>query len=175
MKERWKQIPGCPDYEVSNLGQVRSWKRTAYEGPRPRIITPKNLNLYGHKYVECYNGGKGQRVKFNLGRLVLSVWEGPPPSDKHVCMHQNDNPSDNKISNLKWGTLAENNRDCAMRGRTARGEKNVKAVLTERDVVIIRRLYETAKLSQREIADCYQVTQSTIRQVLSGGNWAHVQ
>lgn len=34
MTEQWRAIPGIPDYDVSDLGRVRSWKRRGLGGNR---------------------------------------------------------------------------------------------------------------------------------------------
>lgn len=49
----------------------------------------------------CYQAGKAHR-------LVLFAFVGPPPFKGAQGRHLDDNPSNNNISNLVWGTGTEN-------------------------------------------------------------------
>ena len=43
-----------------------------------------------------------------LHQLVCETFHGPKPFPGAVVMHLNDDPSDNRAANLKWGTQKEN-------------------------------------------------------------------
>lgn len=59
-------------------------------------------------------------------------------------------------------------------GDAQRGEKNHKAKLTTPDVVTIKQMLADKKRSQKEIADLFSVTRSTIAAISQGLNWGHV-
>lgn len=49
-----------------------------------------------------------------LSRLLLEAFVGPPPSPHHVARHLNDVPAEEAVSNLAWGTCADNRRDSSV-------------------------------------------------------------
>lgn len=51
------------------------------------------------------------------------------------------------------------------------GERNGRAVLTEKDVLEIRNLYDTKKYYQRELADKFQVSRGQISSIVTGRSW----
>lgn len=53
-----------------------------------------------------------------LHRLIAEAFHGRKP--KHwVCRHLNDDPTDNRKSNLEWGTCSQNAQDAIRNGRFA--------------------------------------------------------
>lgn len=109
--EQWRPIPGYEvQYEVSDHGRVRSLDRmvpgkdgrlTFYHG---KELKPWVQNS-GHLKV-----GLGNNRREYIHRLVLLAFVGPCPSGMEAC-HGNDDPSDNRIDNLRWDTRHENGLD----------------------------------------------------------------
>lgn len=120
--ERWLPVAGYPAYEVSNLGRVRSIPRTITGSDgivrrrRGNILKP-GTGTKGHQYVNLFNGGTKQTTKF-VHHLVLVAFVGPRP-DGTECCHNNGDPSDNRLSNLRWGTSSDNHHDMVRHGRHA--------------------------------------------------------
>lgn len=111
MKEIWVPIEGFPDYEVSNMQRVRSWKnRYGITGPahvdKPMLLVPQTHRL-GYKYVTLrdeYGSHKGY-----IHRLVAKAFvPNPDPINKTEVNHINGDKSDNRIENLEWCTRLEN-------------------------------------------------------------------
>lgn len=104
--ERWLSIPGYDNYEVSDRGRVRSWaipgSRTGRAG-KPKILKQSTVSGY-RRITLC---GKSILVH----RLVLTVFVGACPDGKET-LHRNDIETDNRLSNLRWGTHTENIRQC---------------------------------------------------------------
>lgn len=105
--ERWRPVVGYEDrYEVSDHGRVRSLKRNL-------VMTP-GTNARGYKRVDlCRSGSVKHR---SIHSLVLEAFVGPRPVGK-FGLHGDDNPSNNRLDNLRWGTPSENNQDALLRGR----------------------------------------------------------
>lgn len=48
--------------------------------------------------------------KTKVAHLVLAAFVGPRPVDLQCC-HEDDNPYNNALVNLRWGTASDNMRD----------------------------------------------------------------
>ena len=118
MPEMWKPVVGYEGlYEVSDLGNVRSVDRTViYKTGQTRHYKGRTLKLkpaHGYWRVELNQNGKP--AFFQVHRLVLAAFVGPLPEGKEVC-HNNGNPGDNRLENLRYGTKSENQLDRVKHG-----------------------------------------------------------
>jgi hypothetical protein len=86
------------------------------------------------------------------------------------CCHQNDIRSDNRVSNLRWGTRKDNVGECIARGRFTRGEKNGNSTLEDTDIPHIRELLREG-VKVVEIAERFNVGEDTISNIKRGVRW----
>lgn len=100
-----RPIPGYPEYQVNEMGQVR--------GRRGWILSPGD-NGNGYLYV-CLRPNGGVPVCRYVHHLVLETFIGPRP-DGQQTRHLNGDRGDNRLSNLAWGTAAENAADKVRHG-----------------------------------------------------------
>ncbi len=110
--EIWKPIPDYPEYEVSNLGNVRSY-RMGGNGIRSIASNPHLLKQFtDHKHprlhVNILKGNKHQVICTH--RLVLMAFIGPCPPGQEGC-HNDTNYLNNNLSNLRWDTRKNNRAD----------------------------------------------------------------
>lgn len=106
--ENWLPVVGYEgQYEVSNLGRVKSLKRQ-----NPRILRSFPAHR-GHQCVSLWNDKL--KTAF-VHRLVLEAFVGPCPGEGFMCRHLNGNPADNRVENLAWGTALENAQDVIRHG-----------------------------------------------------------
>lgn len=97
--ENWKSIEGFEDYEISNLGNVKSLKRG-----KETFLNPYT-NQYGYKMVSLrYNNKSFQKL---VHRLVYENFKEKLQSDK-VIDHKNNDSTDNRLENLQQITQREN-------------------------------------------------------------------
>lgn len=101
--------------------------------------------------------------------MVLEAFTGPAPEGS-LCRHLNGDPSDNRPSNLAWGTPAENNADMVAHGRSTRGTKNRHVKLTEDQARIVKRAAHT-KANMARLARDFGVSVHAIRSIWYYGNW----
>jgi hypothetical protein len=114
--ERWKPIPGFPDYMAGNKGCIKSLKRGG------RILQPgvkksgggKHGTSYTYLHVALMQNGK--RVTCPVHQLVLAAFVGPRPEGMET-RHLNGDSKDNRLKNLKYGTKSENAYDTVRHGR----------------------------------------------------------
>ena len=111
-KELWQPIPGTDGlYEASSLGRVASRRR---RGAKGGIIRPAKIykgtrsdgsRIYRPR-VRLQLPGRPVRSR-SVADLVLSAHRGPRPSGQEA-RHWSDDPEDNRLENLYWGTREEN-------------------------------------------------------------------
>ena len=111
--EIFKSIPNYPNYEASNLGQVKSlnFKRTGKE----RMLK-HGINGGGYPYLNLWKDGKRKTIKVH--QLVIWAFKGIKPNGyKHHIDHLNGIKTDNRLDNLEVVSNREN---------ISRGYKNKK-------------------------------------------------
>lgn len=106
--EEWRPIPEHPDYDVSSLGRVRSRRRKTI----PLVLRP-GLNPKGYLMVSL-QGSDGQTTRL-IHRLVAEAFLGRRPEGL-VTRHLNGNQTDNRPSNLAYGTRGDNELDKVQHG-----------------------------------------------------------
>lgn len=105
-KDDWRALPEAfGPYQVSKTGKVRN-ARTLH------VLSP-DITKSGYLRVCLYvQPGRGKR--FFVHRLVAYAFLGESHLD---VLHWDDNPSNNNIGNLRYGTAKENWADSARNGR----------------------------------------------------------
>jgi hypothetical protein len=115
------------------------------------------------------------RIKFGrttaqfLHSVVLEAFVGPRPEGL-VGRHLDGDPSNNKLSNLRWGTAEENYDDRRSHGTENDGMRNGRAKLTDDQVRAIRSSNER----YADLATQHGVAVITISRVRRRVNWRHL-
>lgn len=122
--ENWKPVVGYEGlYEVSDAGRVRSLDRmvtfavSEYERSRGYVRTVPVKGRFlrqwmqGRYPVVALSDQPHRKSRyFAVHILVATAFHGLCPEHKECC-HANDNPLDNRASNLRWDTRSANIRD----------------------------------------------------------------
>lgn len=97
--EQWKDIVGYEGlYQVSDMGRVKSLRKN-------KIMSPHSNGTSKHQKVELYLNNKVDR-RF-VHRLVAETFIDNP--SKLPCVnHKDENPENNRLSNLEWCTYKYN-------------------------------------------------------------------
>lgn len=127
--EEWRPVVGFEGlYDTSSRGRVYSHLRNMFL--KPDDSAP---------YLRVTLFKSGVRRKFSIHKLMAISWFGDQPG--LIVRHKNDQPRDNRIENLEWGTHAENTQDAVRNG----GHRNVKKThcpfdheYTEENTVLFR-------------------------------------
>jgi predicted XRE-type DNA-binding protein len=176
--EEWRPIEGYEGlYEVSNLGRVRSLDRVVKETRGERKYKGKLLKpaLHLHGYLRVCLAKEGKKKNHFVHRLVAIAFLGQPPEGYVVC-HGPKGQQCNKVTNLSWGTLKQNQGPDRVRdGTDNQGEKCNLAKLNEMQVRVIHRLLESKSMTHAEIAEIFGVKKPTISAIKTGRNWNHLK
>lgn len=107
MSLEFRKIAQAPDYVVGNDGRIVKIRGVGED-------TTMRAHDNGHGYMKVQLTVYGERVMLYVHRLVCEAFHGLPPDyadgTAHV-RHLNDDQSDNRADNLRWGTPKTNARD----------------------------------------------------------------
>ena len=104
-----KTLPGFSNYDIYANGTIIS-----HVHKKPHKMHTWS-NQYGHQSVELIDDD-GVKHKLLVHRLVAMAFL-KNKCDYPVVMHMDDNPRNNDIYNIKWGTQIDNVHDCINKGR----------------------------------------------------------
>lgn len=167
--EKWKKIPSFAGYEVSNLGQIRSYHCNSGGYRKEPKILKLSVKRCGYIYVCLYQFRK--RKYKRVHRLVMLAFRGP--SNLQVN-HINCTKDDNQLENLEYCTNSENQRHAHKNGLiNQRGVNNNASKLTDNQVKEIKKLLKN-KIVQSVIAKKFKVNQATIGYINTGKTWGHI-
>lgn len=162
-------------YALSSKGRIASFKEDV-------LNDGKLLNgslTTGYRTLNLHRPGyKGTLyIHRELARMFL-----PKPSPKHkYVIHKNHNKTDNSIKNLKWVTLPEmiehqQNSPAKLAYKQKQSERSTGLKLTATQVRKIKELLNSPnrRLTIKQIAEKYNVSEMTMYRIKSGENWGKV-
>jgi len=180
--ETWKTIKDFPDYQVSNLGRIKSLKFG-----KERILKQRKNNK-GYFRVDLYKNGEKENKLIH--RLVFEI-HIKKLEDGYDAHHIDFNPENNDMNNFIKMTKSEH-RKIHMIGinhskeknpmfgkqhsektkkkmsETRKGENNSNFKLTNQKIIDIQSDIEKGNLSQRKIAKKHGVCRMTISNIKTG-------
>ncbi len=176
----WKDIPGYEGiYKISRNGTVRSLDRFVKSKSKLGKVFEvmmvgrklKWTQWKGKKYFSvCLCDVNGNEKRLHVGRLVLEAFVGPCPEGMQCC-HNDGDPSNNKLGNLRWDTLKNNQKDRVKHGTMPYGENNPAARMTWEIVEECRRRYYIGKEPQYVLAREFGVSANALSQAINGITW----
>lgn len=156
--EIWKDIVSYDGYQVSSLGNVKSFKRY----PEGKILAPQ-VSHKGYLLVALFKDGKHKTL--SVARLVAQSFV-PNPDGLPQVNHIDGNKLNNCVENLEWVTNAENMQHAVASGLIKLGEDRSSAKLTNEQVVFIRE--NPDGLTNYQLADMFGVAQPIISYIQRG-------
>ena len=109
MTETWRYCVSAPQFIVSSEGRIMilphigvmpNGSERHYETtPLMGVVSLKNANRPTIVY---------RRKSYRISLLVCEAFHGAKPFASAVVMHIDDDPKNNRASNLRWGTQKEN-------------------------------------------------------------------
>jgi hypothetical protein len=157
----WTRFERChrDDFKIFGPWRIGTcWRKLA-------VLTKKD----GYQSVS-FGGGK---VRCPLHKLVLETFVGPRPVGC-IVRHRNGIPSDNRLVNLRWGSIRENELDSMFHRRKAIGCRNHLAKLKPDDVRAIRRRVSAGE-TLKKVGGDFGVGQTTVGSIMNGDTWAWLE
>lgn len=151
----WRRIPNFLDYEVSDSGDIKSYKYNKSQGK----ILKRLFNENGYPITRLSDNNGVFRSR-KIHQLVLEAFIGPCPKGLQTC-HSNGIRSDNRLSNLRWDTRKSNDIDKIKHKIT-----NEQPWLHRLTIQQVREIRADSR-SQHIIADDYNINQSTVSRIKS--------
>jgi predicted XRE-type DNA-binding protein len=151
--------------------------------PKSTLSDKDRFLQYVHKTENCWNW-TGLLNEHGYGRFwfcekmcfshrvsyILFKEEIP----KNLCiLHSCDNPNCVNPAHLRTGTQSENMDDKVSRDRQAKGEENGRSKLKE---IVVREIIELSNsgISQKEIANQFEINNSTVSKIINKKRWKHL-
>ena len=127
----------------------------------------KGMNGYG---VVTFEG-----KSTSASRACAIIHWGKPPSDDMQAAHSCGNGHKGCVNpkHLRWATPLENTQEKHQHGTSPVGSRHPSAIITESDVVEIRRLW--GQVHPAELSRKYGIRPTQVRAVATRKSWKHVQ
>jgi hypothetical protein len=133
--EVWRIIVGCSTHSVSSMGRIKRNEHFSYnkhktlEFREERLMHIRSNTKEGYIRV-CLNIN-GNRKLYPVHRLVATAFIANHENKPQVN-HIDNNPSNNKVTNLEWCTPKENVSHCLSQGRGRKVARRVRCLNTGR-------------------------------------------
>jgi hypothetical protein len=140
-----------------------------------KIITYSTLKYSSNKLTfkrphTSSPGGRSQTTAVH--RIVLEAFVGPCPEGMECC-HNDGNPRNNNVTNLRWDTRSANQMDSVRHGTKPQGTAHYRAKLKPEDIPDIRKRIASGE-SLSSIGRLYKVATIAISCIRDGITWKHV-
>lgn len=128
MSEEWRPVVGFEGlYEVSSQGKIRSLDRrvpTKKEGVtalrKGQVLNPWLVEGYPRVALRHPNSPKHKHL--HVHRILAQAFI-PNPDNLPLVRHLNDVKTDNRLENLAWGTVSDNEFDKVRNGNNQNARK----------------------------------------------------
>lgn len=169
-------LKNYPGYRITRSGEVWScrssqkipkWARLSIARSRTWTSAGGKSRLF-YDSVQLAHRTPGKRVRKNIHQLLLLSFIGPCPKGQEA-RHLDGDATNNRLSNLRWGTPQENLQDQIRHGT------NDTPFRTARQVRTVHRLFRRG-MSYPELARKYGISEKHIRRLLNGRGtaWSHL-
>lgn len=161
-------------YVAGSDGHVYCYSKARNNRHKPYPFSvSESIGNNGYPFISFILGNKKKTKPVHF--LICTAFYGRKQSRRLATRHLDGNKLNNKPDNLRWGTYAENEADKKRHGRTACGEKQGIAKLTDEAVRIIRASIPFGLWDSENAAKVFGVSPSRINSVARGIGWGHVK
>lgn len=156
--EEWRKLPGYPECEVSNMGNVKENGKLKSQDIEKRVGY-KRVSIHYDMANKCYSE---QTKHIRTHRLVAMLF-CDNPQNKPQVNHINGKKWDCRAKNLEWSTGRENSLLAGKNGQLkgGKGKRPIVAISIEDGT---KAFFE----SQKEAADRMKIRDSEINKAIRG-------
>ena len=179
-REVWKPLsfPGWKKlryrYAVSSQGRMASYRNKITEGK----LLEGSLTT-GYRTLNLHR--PGNKGTLYIHREMAKVFlKKPSPRHKYV-IHLNHNKLDNRVGNLRWATLAEmiehqQTSPAKIAYKKVQASRTVGLKLKATQVRVIKKILKNPRrrITIKQLADKYGVSEMTIYRIKNGENWKKI-
>lgn len=160
-KENWLPIPRFENvYLVSDQGRVKSMATYA-------VYAPTLMNGYPSVSLVF----RGERKFYKIHRLVAETFLASTDPTRTSVNHKNRNKLDNRVENLEWCTLQENNAHTRYVTSPHTGNDNTEGMKLNWEEACEIKTSLALGVGKRTLARQYGVSRTTIDRIQKGKTW----
>ena len=149
----WRQIKGYEDrYLVSNTGLI-------FSKISNRLLSPK-IDRYGYKVVAL---SRNRKLKYFTVHRLVAISFIPNPYNLPTVNHKDENKLNNRVDNLEWSTVKDNDNYGTRNERMANSKKKNPIAQYDLSMNLIK-VHSGIKDAQRNTG----VNRNSIRDVCRG-------
>jgi len=184
--EKWKEFEFQDKrkarYAVSNFGRIITFKDKIIGGKLLKGSALEGYRLLSYKILE--DDAIVNKYLF-IHHIVADKFVKQPSKKHEFVIHLDFKRDNNKAENLKWVTKEQRTEHHKKSPHVLAGIKKVIAKkklndgkkLTIKNVVAIKKKLSNPKLklSRRELAEQYGISEMQLYRIQSGENWGHIK
>jgi hypothetical protein len=160
--EEWRPVVGWEKYyRVSNFGRLYSLHQSG------RLVLGMPMD-HGYRVLKVRD--KERRGHLATHCMVLEAFVGPRPSEIHEGCHNDGNPENCHVDNLRWDTPKGNAADRVRHGTSMRGKPAVIKLTPE----LVREI-RTSGLTDAYWMKRLGMTRTSIHSARTGKTWPEVE
>lgn len=162
-------------YAVSSLGRIASYKGDILQDGK---LLNGSLTT-GYRTLNLHR--PGHKGTLYIHREIAKLFLKKPISRNKYVIHKNHNKLDNSVKNLEWASLEKmiqhqqkSPAKVAYKKRQANREVGLKLTAVQVKRIKEQLSKKTRKLTIKQLADKYNVSEMTMYRIKSGENWARI-
>ena len=172
--EEWKVIEEFPNYEVSNLGRVRSIIHADSMGRTKggNILKQAFDGKRNYLHVNLYKDGS-KTHSTNVHRLVALAFI-PNPNNLNEINHIDENKLNNRADNLEWCSHKYNN-NYGSKYASTRGTKNPMSKIDDSVVTFILNNHKSrgGEMRNIDLARKFNLSPTHVCAIAHGRRWGY--
>lgn len=167
--ETWTTWDEYPNYRFSSFGKIVNMDGFEL---RPNLRLESRKKLWERGKIDLYDKD-GVSHKKRIGRFIYFAFN---PNDDYSLevLHNDGNPTNNNLNNLRLGTSKQNSEDAELHGFTQKIRLRSTVVLTAEKVKEIREKYAKGNVTHQQLSQEYKVSRRHIGDVISGKRWTNL-
>lgn len=179
--ENFKTIQSFPDYEVSNMGRVRTkarliryvhavTKNEHFRNSENKFLKIQFNNRTGYKFVQLYLNKKMHNV--TIHRLVAETFI-ENTENLSTVNHKDGNKHNNTVDNLEWCSNEYNHKHATETGLKSKGSQIGTSKLNENCVHAIKYFLKQG-YSHSQLSEIFLISRASVSLISEGKTWKHV-